>query len=206
MTARPGRAAVLLLGIWMLGVVLATTVGLLAVRLVAEQVGDPAVAPVSAAVAAGAAAGSVSSPRPSQPARRPAGSSRPSAPVPAAGPTTRPTRPTSRPTVGATTRPATGPAAPKVPAPRTSAPTAAAATFRSAGGSVGVQCTDADARLVYATPADGYTLAERSVGGSRVEARFEGEGRRVRMELSCAAGRPRLLEVRTDGDGGSGKD
>ena len=34
----------------------------------------------------------------------------------------------------------------------------------------------------------------------------EGADQRVRMELRCTTGRPRLVEVRTDGDGGSGKD
>ncbi|MCW2615492.1 MAG: hypothetical protein JWN08_2486 [Frankiales bacterium] len=153
---RSVRGPLLLLVVWLAGVVVATSVGVLAVRLVAEQVGDPAVPPLSASAAAAA-------PTPGRSATGPAGSTAPSV-------TADPSRPAA----------------------------AGTAAFRSPGGTVGLQCTGTTAQLLYATPADGYALDERSVSGSGVEVRFEGRGTRVRMELSCADGTPRLVDVRTD--------
>jgi hypothetical protein len=143
------RAPLLLGLVWLLGAVVATSVGVLAVRQVAAQVGDPAVPPVTTQTA---------------PAR-----------------TTPPTTP-----------PVTAPGA-----QATAAPTATR-TFTSPAGTLGAQCAGTTARLLYATPADGYAVDEQSVSGSELEVRFEGRGVRVRTSVSCASGRPELLEQRTD--------
>ncbi len=158
MTGPSSRVPVLLVAVWLGGLLVATSVGLLAVRLVAAQVGDPAVAPLPAVAAA------TTSPTP-------AVTSQPSAPA------------STPPTAGA----------------------AATRTFPTTAGTLGVQCAGPALRLVYATPAQGYALDERTVSGSEAEVRFEGDGTRVRVRLSCSTGAPRLLEVRTDdrdGDGG----
>ena len=139
MRSRP----VVLVLVWLAGAVVATSVGLLAVRQVAAQVGDPAVP---------AGTGVVEAP----------------SPVPTRSPT------------------------------RTAPATTSSRTFTSVAGTVGVQCSGSAARLLYATPADGYALDEQSVVGSELEVRFEGRDTRVRMDLSCAGGQARLVDQRTD--------
>jgi len=191
MTAPLGRAPLLLALVWLAGVVVATSVGVLAVRLVAAQVGDPAVPALSAAAAASALPGA------------PGSSTGPPAPTPSTGaglPTTAP--------------PTTGPAAtPSAPAPSPAGPPPVTRAFGSAGGELGVQCAGPAARLLYATPAAGYAVEERSSSGTEAEVRFEGGGTRVRLRVSCESGQPRLVEQRTDpagggedGGGGGGED
>jgi len=68
-----------------------------------------------------------------------------------------------------------------------------------------MQCTGTTARLLYVTPADGYALDERAVSGPQVEVRFQTDQTRVRMQLTCSSGSPRLVDVRTEaGSGGEG--
>jgi hypothetical protein len=168
---------VLLVLIWLAGAVVATGVGVLAVRLVATQVGDPAVAPLSA----GEAEAAQSTVPPS------------SVPGPSPG-------------VASTAAPGASPAA-GTTGPPPSSPAAAAnvRAFPSAGGTVGMSCSGQVARLLYATPADGYTLDEQSATGDAVEVRFESDSSRVRLELTCRNGAPALLGERTDpARGGSG--
>lgn len=162
----------LLVLVWIAGAVVATSIGLLAVRQVASSVGDPAVPVLSD--------GGV--------------------------PTTQP-GPTASP--GITSPPTGGPSpvtslSPSVVAPTpvrsTRPPARASASFRSQGGTVGVQCAGATPSLLYATPADGYALDERSVEGSELEVRFEAGQRRVKLTLSCATGSPRLVDEEVDGD------
>ena len=163
MTSRP---AVLVL-VWLLGAVVATSVGMLAVRLVASQVGDPAVPPVSAQQAA-------------------AGSATPSA---VASPPVVTSPPVALPSPVAPPSPTDSPAAPRV-----------SRTFTSAGGTVGAECRGTVPRLVYATPADGYALDERSVEGSELEVRFEAGETRVKLTISCASGSPVLVDEDVDDD------
>lgn len=178
MSAPSARVPVLLVLVWVGGLLAATSVGLLAVRLVAAQVGDPAVAPLSAVAAATGAPGDVAPPTAAATAT-PTGVPPSSA---APGPT-----------------PSSGP-----PAPSTAPAVATTQTFATSAGTLGVQCTGTTLRLLLATPAQGYALDERSVGGTEAEVRFEGAGARVRVRLSCATGAPRLVEQRTDPDGGGG--
>jgi hypothetical protein len=63
-TGPSSRVPLLLVLVWLGGLLVATSVGLLAVRLVGDQVGDPAVAPLSAVAAASAAATGPSRPSP----------------------------------------------------------------------------------------------------------------------------------------------
>lgn len=155
------RPTVLVL-VWLVGAAVATSVGLLAVSLVASQVGDPAVPPVSAQRA------TEGSPRPS----------------------------TASPTVVAPSV-----AAPSVAAPSPAqAPPSASRTFRSQGGTVAAQCSGTVPRMVYATPADGYALDERSVEGSELEVRFEAGETRAKLTISCASGSPVLVDEDVDDD------
>lgn len=156
------RSRLLLVLVWVAGAVVATSIGLLAVRQVASSVGDPAVPVLSGAVAGPSAA--------SAPAPAPAS---PSASASAAS---------------------ADPSRPGAPAAGTSA------SFRSTGGTAGVRCSGTAPSLLYATPADGYALDERSVEGSELEVRFEAGERRVRLTISCATGRPRLVDQDTDDD------
>lgn len=166
------RSRLLLVLVWLAGAVVATSIGLLAVRQVASSVGDPAVPVLSDG---GVPAGQ---PGPT------AGSSSGFTPPTTAGPVTPPSPPVVAPSPVRSTRPTA----------RTSA------SFRSQGGTVGVQCSGATPSLLYATPADGYALDERSVEGSDLEVRFEAGERRVKLTISCASGSPRLVDEEVDGD------
>lgn len=154
----------LLVLVWIAGAVVATSIGLLAVRQVASSVGDPAVPVLSDGGIATA-----------QPSASPAAS------------------PVASPVASPAASPSAAPPSPAAPAPTS-------ASFRSAGGTVGVQCSGATPSLLYATPADGYALDERSVEGNELEVRFEAGERRVKLTISCATGQPRLVEEETDGD------
>lgn len=158
------RSRLLLVLVWLVGAVVATSIGLLAVGQVASQVGDPAVPVLSDGGAAAATPTSAASPERS-------------------------------PTASAAASPNVAP-----PAPSAVAPVRRSASFRSAGGTVGVQCSGSAPSLVYATPADGYSLDERSIEGSKLEVRFESGDRRVKMTIRCANGQPRLVDVKTDDD------
>ena len=149
----------LLVLVWIAGAVVATSIGLLAVRQVASSVGDPAV-PV----------------------------------LPDGG-----VRPTAAPTAIPSAAPSAAPS-PSRSLPSSPAAATTSASFRSAGGTVGVQCSGATPSLLYATPADGYALDERSVDGSELEVRFEAGERRVKLTISCAGGQPRLVEEEADDD------
>ena len=177
-------------GVWLAGTVLATGTGLLAVRTVATQVGDPTV-PVlrgdDVAQALDAPGDAIPAPAASGGAGpRPSSTAVPSSSAPAASP---PPAPASSPSAAGR-------------APASSAP----ATFRSSGGAVGVQCVGATARLLFATPALGYALEQRSASGSTVTVRFEASASRSRLRVGCATGRPVLIESRDDSRGGGGSD
>ena len=170
MTGPSSRVPLLLVLVWLGGLLAATTVGLLAVRLVAAEVGDPAVTPLSA-VAAASAAGS---PAP--------GTAAPSTIPPSSAPSP------------------SGAAAP------TTVATTTAQTVATTGGTLGVQCSGTTLRLLYVTPAQGWSIDEREASGPEAEVRFTDGGTRLRVRLSCADGTPRLVEQRSDDDGGSGGD
>jgi cytoskeletal protein RodZ len=65
------RGPLLLVGVWVLGVLLATTVGVLAVRQVRAEVGDPATQPLSASEVQRAVVSAGPSARPSPTTTRP---------------------------------------------------------------------------------------------------------------------------------------
>ncbi|MCW2598469.1 MAG: Septum formation initiator [Frankiales bacterium] len=77
------RGLLLLVAVWAVGAVLATSVGLIAVRLVRDQVGDPATQPLSAAEVKRAVASASAVPRPT---------ARPSRPTRTTGPARAPQR------------------------------------------------------------------------------------------------------------------
>ena len=152
------RSRLLLVLVWVAGAVVATSIGLLAVRQVASSVGDPAV-PV----------------------------------LPDGGTLTTQPSTTVVPSTAVTPSPSAGPARP-------SSPAVTSASFRSAGGTVGAQCSGTTPSLLYATPADGYALDEQSVEGVELEVRFEAGERRVKLSISCASGRPQLVDEEVDDD------
>ena len=163
----PRRPVPLLALVWVGGVVLATGTGLLAVRLVASQVGDPALPVMSGADVARALVAATRSPSP------------------AATRSPTPSPPGARPS-----SPGAGPASPRPAA-------APVRVFTSQGGSVGARCRSGVPERVYATPAQGYSLDESSVEGGVLEVRFESDSTRVRLEIGCGAGGPVLVGRRT---------
>lgn len=179
---RTTRSPLLLAAVWLAGAGAAVGTGLVAVNLVSHQVGDPAVSPLSQgevgkalaspsrSASASATATATASPSPSRTA---SGSARPTATRTAAPPATRSTGPTSP--------------------PRTNAPAPQTRTFSSRGGSVGVRCANGSPSLVYATPANGYTVLDRKEDDDRVEVRFGKGGEEdeaARIRVGCAGNTP----------------
>ena len=142
--------------LWVAAAVLATSVGLVAVHLVAGEVGEQVSSPLSDDDVQGALSSAL--PTPASPTR--SASPRPS-PSKAASPASTP-RPT-------TTRSA---------AP----PQGELRTIRTEGGVVGARCVSGEPRLVYASPAEGWRT-ERSRND---EVRFERDEDEVRVRMSCA--------------------
>lgn len=181
-TPRTTRSPLLLAAVWLAGAVAAVGTGLVAVNLVSHQVGDPAVSPLSQgdvgkALASpsrsAAASPTATAPATASPSRTASGSARPTATRTAAPPATRSSAPTSP--------------------PRTSAPAPQTRTFSSRGGSVGVRCANGSPSLVYATPANGYTVLERKEDADRVEVRFGKGGEEdeaARIRVGCSGSTP----------------
>jgi cytoskeletal protein RodZ len=173
------RSPLLVAAVWLAGAVAAVGTGLVAVNLVASQVGDPTVAPLSRNDVGQALAS------PS----RPATASRSVTPAPATSTTT-----ATSATRGATTTPTRRPTTPARSASQNPPPAAPQTrTFSSRGGSVGVRCDGASPSLVYASPANGYTVLERRSDGDRVEVRFAkggAEDEAARIRVGCVNGTP----------------
>ncbi|BFU45975.1 hypothetical protein [Krasilnikovia sp. MM14-A1004] len=101
---------------------------------------------------------------------------------------------------------ATASAPPRVPvAPTTSAapaPTATARSFRTRGGTVVARCEAGRAEIVAMSPLSGYAVHERDQGPrAQAEGEFRGtadEHDRVRVRVTCSAGRPVLSERSDD--------
>lgn len=170
------RARWLLPAVWLLGAAVAIGTGLVAVRLVSSQVGDPAVPPLTADGVQRALSSATATPG--------AGTSAtPTSPRPAA--TSGSPRPVVRPGATASSSPRPG---------TTTAPAASrTGTFSNEGGTIGVRCDGTAPRLLYATPADGYRVAERKVDADRVEVRFargDGKGEDPRLRVVCRNGTP----------------
>lgn len=230
---------VLLCLVWLLGAVLSIGTGLLAVRLVADRVGDEpqpslSLEQIQAATRSVAPTSSAGTPTgaatdPSRPGSGPGGAGgtgtgqAPGSGTTggsASGPTgsgtggstgsvgTAPTtRPTERPTT--TARPTAGPrpTTTRAPTGSSTAPTTSAPrTFSLTGGVVSVRCAGSRGQLVYATPAQGWSLDERSVSGTEVEVRFRRDDTRSRIRLSCSGGTPVEVDRRVDTSGGGGGD
>lgn len=144
--------------LWVAAAVLATSVGLVAVHLVAGEVGEQVSSPLSDDDVQGAL--SSAQPNPASPTR--SASPRPS-PSKAAGPASTP-HPTTT---------------------RTAAPQGELRTIRTQGGVVGARCVSGGPQLVYASPAEGWRT-ERSRDEEVRFVRDEDEVR-VRMSCSGTA-------------------
>jgi hypothetical protein len=152
------RGAVALVALWLAAVGLSVAVGFGAVHLVGEEVADSTVAPLSA----GAVDSQAAQPQPpASPSASPAG-------TPAATPSPS----------GA------APRASRAPAPRSRS----TRTVTVTGGTVAVRCTGSEARLLYATPADGYSSTVESRGPVEVEVEFRGSGGEGRVKARCSGG------------------
>lgn len=152
------RGAVALVALWLAAVGLSVAVGFGAVHLVGEKVADSTVAPLSA----GAVDSQAAQPKPpASPSASPAG-------TPAATPSPS----------GA------APRASRAPAPRSRS----TRTVTVTGGTVAVRCTGSEARLLYATPADGYSSTVESRGPVEVEVEFRGSGGEGRVKARCSGG------------------
>jgi hypothetical protein len=208
-TAAPDRAGrtarPLLVLSWLLATVLAGVVAWSAVTVVAGAPGEDGAGVVSQAdvEARLAEAGATDSPRAADPT--PAGTSTPGATSPpgtAGSPGGVPV-PT-----GSAAPPAENPsgAAPG-PAPTPAAPAAqeVARTWDVTGGQVAAACAGADIRLLYATPADGWTVEVEGAGPQEVEVQLTRDGSRTRVRAECLAGTPELTRNGAD-DGGGGED
>jgi hypothetical protein len=107
---------------------------------------------------------------------------------------------------GTTTPPADTGAGP-APAPAAPAPAAAtdvARTWDVPGGQVAAVCTGATIRLLYATPAPGWSVEVDGVGPERVEVELSADGERSRLRARCVDGVPQT--VAGDGEGDDGRD
>lgn len=192
----------LLAVVWLVGVALAIGTGLLAVRLVGDQVGDAPQSVLSQADLREAAAQTPTS-RTAAPVATTTQPVRSPSVAPTAAPSRRarpPIAPTSRPT-GAVTR---EPTRPPSPGPTRGPVTSAPRTFSITGGTLSVRCAGTAGQLVYAAPAPGWGLDEQSVSGPQVEVRFASADTRSRITVTCVTGTPVEKERRVDGDSGSG--
>jgi hypothetical protein len=156
------RGAVALVALWLAAVGLSVAVGFGAVHLVGEEVADSTVAPLSAGAVDSQAA------QPQAPASPSASPSASPAGTPAATPSPS----------GA------APRASRAPAPRSRS----TRTVTVTGGTVAVRCTGSEARLLYATPADGYSSTVESRGPVEVEVEFRGSGGEGRVKARCSGG------------------
>lgn len=180
---RTTRSPLLLAAVWLAGTGAAVGTGLVAVNLVSHQVGDPAVSPLSQGDVGKALA---------SPSR--SASAAPSRSAPASPAATASRSASARPTATRTAPPATRtPGATGSPGTTAPAGQPQTRTFSSRGGSVGVRCANGSASLVYATPANGYTVLERKEDGDRVEVRFGKDGEEdeaARIRVGCSGNTP----------------
>jgi hypothetical protein len=164
--------------VWVAGALVATATGLVAVRLVADRVGETAPPPLSAAGVETELGAATATP---DPTTSPSASPLPGPPSPIAPPAT-----------------TSVPVAP--------APAGGTRSFSGRGGSIGVSCDGGTPRLVYATPSQGWAVDENRVEGARLEVRFKADGvGESRIRATCAAAGP-TATVEDDGGSGSGKD
>jgi hypothetical protein len=167
--------------LWLAAAVLATGVGLLAVRLVEGQVSEAGPSALDARAVGEALASTAPTMTPT------------TTPTPAPSP--RPTR--TRPAASPTPRPVVSRSA--SPRPRALA-TGPGRTISTRGGVVCARCVGGEPRLVYATPADGYRIKDSS--DERV--RFENESDEIEIQLGCDTRNRVTAEIRQDESGGPG--
>ena len=114
---------------------------------------------------------------------------RAAAPSPTAGaptppaPTTSPTGSPSPAVSAPVSRPTTGPV-------RSSPPATIARTWSVTGGTVAASCTGGAISLLYATPADGWTVEVGATGPERVEVELRQPGLETKVVALCSAGVP----------------
>ncbi len=204
---RATRVAVVLA--WACSVILATAVAWWAVAVVAgEQVGsrgDRVLSQAEVATALAARASAVAGPGTEQVGQPPATSgATPTAvadgptPVPSAGPGTSAPPPaeitsapitTSTTTTGATTTSAITTSA-KPPSSSPASPARTTRIWAVPGGQVSAECAGSQIGLLYATPADGWSVGVGSPGPAKVEVEFSRNDGESRVIATCVAGVP----------------
>ena len=191
-TARSSTNRLLLvLATWLLGVGVATAVGLGALQMIGDRVTDRATRPLSErAVDNAAAAADTAGPVDGQ------------ASVPRAGGLT---------TAPKTTTPKTTSKAPRRPSDDSSSGSPASPppqqgqvrSFPTRGGVVVASCVNDKIVLLYAVPEDGYRSDVPERGPERVEAEFEGGEHHSRVAIRCVSGVPTRIEEDSGDDWGS---
>ncbi len=179
---------------WLVATVLAATVAWWAVSAVGGERGGDGGGLLSQAQVAGELADQrAEGPGAGQPTD--GGPSADASPSPSPSPD--PTPSTTSTPEPATSSPAPGTAT--TPAPPVAADVAR--TWDVTGGQVGAVCTGATIALVYATPADGWSVEVDHAGPDELEIDFVRGGDESRLRAECVAGTP---EITRSGDDGSG--
>jgi hypothetical protein len=189
-TARPSSSRLLLvLFTWLVGVGVATAVGLGALRMIGDRVTDQATQPLSERAVDSAAAG----------ASDVDGQTRGPVSLPRAGDLA-----TASPTNSSKSAPPgkSSPRASSSPQP----PSEQVRSFHTSGGIVVASCVGGRVVLRYAVPQDGYRSDVSNRGPERVEVEFEGSTHHSHISISCTAGVPTSTVEEGSGDGWGGGD
>ncbi|WP_434743048.1 septum formation initiator [Micromonospora sp. SH-82] len=169
-----GRRTLLATVGWLVTAVLATGIGLGAIRLVGEGItGTP-----GGVLSQEEIERALASPPPAAPTTS-------GSPATPGGPSTTPGGPEP-----ATGGPEASPSA-TAPAPTATTPSAPRRVFAVPGGSVVAECQGAEARLVSWTPAQGYRTTDVDRGpDDDVDVTFEGPGGEYELKVECQGGVP----------------
>ncbi|MER7165563.1 septum formation initiator [Micromonospora sp. NPDC000207] len=172
-----GRRTLLATVGWLVTAVLATGIGLGAIRLVGEGItGTP-----GGVLSQEEIERALANPPPTVPG----GSTTSGSPVTPVSPSTTPGGP--EPTTGGSEAPPSATA----PAPTATTPSAPRRVFAVAGGSVVAECRGTEARLVSWTPAQGYRTTDVDRGpDDDVDVTFEGPGGEYELKVECQGGIP----------------
>lgn len=101
---------------------------------------------------------------------------------------------------------APGPGADRDPASAPPPTTDVARTWDVTGGQVSAVCTGATIALVYATPADGWSVEVDHAGPAELEVEFARVGEDARLRAECVGGTPEITRSGRDGSAGGDDD
>lgn len=197
------RSRVVLALVWLVATVLAATVAWWAVSAVGGERGEEGSGLLSQAEVAEELADQQLAGPAGQPTGQPtdAGVSPEPTPSPTASASPEPP-PGATSTPETTTAPSDpGTAAPPAP-PASPASVDVARVWDVTGGQVGASCTGATITLLYATPADGWSVEVEHAGPAELEVEFVRGGEDSRLRAECVAGTPEITRSGDDDSGG----